>query len=204
MGSKIDIALNSWEIQALNFHYPDDNLSAAVDIKAATVPSKSRWQAMPESTFYPGLYSASGYDLMTILFRLMCRPNPQVELGPVDCSVALVLCDLELPDEPIVYVTDAFCDLTGYSKPEILGRNCRFLQSNNHSPKGNSTVATETLPKTATSRMRLAVDARKEIQINVVNYRKNGQAFNNLLSIIPLTLDDSGYQYAVGFAVEIP
>ncbi|KAG5922041.1 hypothetical protein E4U42_005615 [Claviceps africana] len=204
MGSNIDIAMNPWEREALNFYFPDDNLSAAVDIKAATVPSKSRWQEMPHSAFYPGLYSASGYDLMTILFRLMCRPNPQVELGPVDCSVALVLCDLELPDEPIVYATDAFCDLTGYSKPEILGRNCRFLQANNDEPKGNPSAAPEPLPKTETSRIRQAIDARKEIQINVVNYRKNGEIFNNLLSIIPLTLDDSGYQYAVGFAVEVP
>ncbi|KAG5997323.1 hypothetical protein E4U43_002668 [Claviceps pusilla] len=201
MGSNVEVAMNPWEIHALDYHFPDDHLSTGVDIKPATVPS--RWRAMPDTTFYPGLYSASGYDLMTILFRLMCRPNPQVELGPVDCSVALVLCDLELPDEPIVYATDAFCELTGYEKSEILGRNCRFLQSPNLNPDGTSTVAPKSHNKTATTQMRQAVSGRKEIQLNVVNYRKNGQIFNNLISIIPLTLDDTGYQYAVGFAVEV-
>ncbi|KAG6006201.1 hypothetical protein E4U21_007240 [Claviceps maximensis] len=203
MRSNVEIAMNPWEIHALKYHYPEDHLPSALDIKAATVPNTSRWRAMPDSAFYPGLYSASGYDLMTILLRLMCRPNPQVELGPVDCSVALVLCDLELPDQPIVYATDAFCDLTGYSKSEILGRNCRFLQSPNQTRKGNSPVAPNSHNKTATSRMREAVDGRTEIQLNVVNYRKNGQEFTNCISIIPLTLDDSGYQYAVGFAVEV-
>lgn len=159
---------------------------------------------MPDPVFYPGLYSASGYDLMTILFRLMGRPNPQVELGPVDCSVALVLCDLEVPDEPIVYATDAFCDLTGYSKPEILGRNCRFLQFASPNSKSKSSIQTKLHGKSTASRMRSAINERKEIQLKVVNYRKNGQKFNNLISIIPLTLDDSHHHYAVGFAVEVP
>ena len=29
---------------------------------------------------------------------------------------------------PLVYVNAAFCDITGYSKAEAHGRNCRFLQ----------------------------------------------------------------------------
>ncbi|GAB0131713.1 hypothetical protein EsDP_00000174 [Epichloe bromicola] len=203
MMSNVEVAMNPWELQALNYQFPDNPLSAVVDLKQASVPKRSKWRAMADPVFYPGLYSNSGYDLMTILFRLMGRPNPQIELGPVDCSVALVLCDLELPDEPIVYAADAFCDLTGYSKSEILGRNCRFLQSPNHSSKPKSSAAAKSHGKTAGSRMRHAINDRIEIQLNVVNYRKNGQKFNNLLTIIPLTLDDSGYQYAVGFAVEV-
>ena len=29
---------------------------------------------------------------------------------------------------PIVYASPGFYELTGYSKAEVLGRNCRFLQ----------------------------------------------------------------------------
>ncbi len=36
--------------------------------------------------------------------------------------------DNTLPDCPLVYVSDGFCDLTGYQPEEILGHNCRFLQ----------------------------------------------------------------------------
>ncbi|KQQ32535.1 hypothetical protein ASF58_24345 [Methylobacterium sp. Leaf125] len=40
----------------------------------------------------------------------------------------MVITDPRLPDNPIVYVNDAFVKLTGYARDEILGRNCRFLQ----------------------------------------------------------------------------
>lgn len=43
---------------------------------------------------------------------------------PITTTVA----DNTLPDCPLVYVSDGFCDLTGYQPEEILGHNCRFLQ----------------------------------------------------------------------------
>ena len=36
--------------------------------------------------------------------------------------------DPTLPDCPIVFTSDAFLELTGYTREEVLGRNCRFLQ----------------------------------------------------------------------------
>jgi PAS domain-containing protein len=36
--------------------------------------------------------------------------------------------DPTLPDNPIVYVSQGFLDLTGYTLDQVLGRNCRFLQ----------------------------------------------------------------------------
>ncbi|OAA51832.1 cellulose signaling associated protein ENVOY [Metarhizium rileyi] len=157
---------------------------------------------MSDPVFYPGLYSATGFDMMAILLSVVNRPNPQVEIGAVDCSVALVLCDLEKPDHPIVYASDAFCDLTGYSQAEILGQNCRFLQK----PCPGSRDMSKPKPnhdKAAASRMRYALQAGREIQLQVVNYRKDGQRFNNFISIIPVRLDHSGYRYAVGLLVEV-
>lgn len=40
----------------------------------------------------------------------------------------VTITDNRLPDNPIVYCNAAFLDLTGYTKNEVLGRNCRFLQ----------------------------------------------------------------------------
>jgi PAS domain-containing protein len=40
----------------------------------------------------------------------------------------MVLADPNLADCPVVYCNDAFCEMTGYARAEILGRNCRFLQ----------------------------------------------------------------------------
>ena len=43
-------------------------------------------------------------------------------------TVAAVVSDPRLPDNPIVACNDAFVRLTGYPLAEILGRNCRFLR----------------------------------------------------------------------------
>lgn len=39
-----------------------------------------------------------------------------------------VISDPSIPDCPIVFASDGFCEMTGYDRYEILGRNCRFLQ----------------------------------------------------------------------------
>lgn len=42
--------------------------------------------------------------------------------------------DPQLPDNPIVYASDSFIDLTGYERNQVLGRNCRFLQGPDTDP----------------------------------------------------------------------
>lgn len=42
---------------------------------------------------------------------------------------------------------------------------------------------------------------RDEIQLYITNYKKNGQGFTNLLSMIPIRLPDDETQYAVGLHV---
>ena len=41
---------------------------------------------------------------------------------------SIVIVDATLPDTPLIHVNDAFVALTGYSRAEALGQNCRFLQ----------------------------------------------------------------------------
>uniref|UniRef100_A0A0D9UXN9 PAS domain-containing protein n=1 Tax=Leersia perrieri TaxID=77586 RepID=A0A0D9UXN9_9ORYZ len=48
-----------------------------------------------------------------------------LSLGRIKQS--FVLTDPHLPDMPIIYASDAFLSLTGYSREEILGCNCKFL-----------------------------------------------------------------------------
>ena len=42
--------------------------------------------------------------------------------------------DPALPDNPIIFASKGFLDLSGYSLENILGRNCRFLQGNSTPP----------------------------------------------------------------------
>ena len=40
----------------------------------------------------------------------------------------MIVTDPRQYDNPIVFANDAFLHLTGYSRLEVMGRNCRFLQ----------------------------------------------------------------------------
>ncbi|RUA22478.1 PAS domain-containing protein [Billgrantia gudaonensis] len=47
----------------------------------------------------------------------------------VEASVnGVTIADMRQPDIPLIYVNGAFERITGYSRDEVLGRNCRFLQ----------------------------------------------------------------------------
>ncbi|ERT01911.1 hypothetical protein HMPREF1624_00206 [Sporothrix schenckii ATCC 58251] len=164
--------------------------------------------------FFPGMYCPSGFDLMKILYCVVARPHPAIDLGPVDASCPIVLCDLYLPDTPIVYASHSFLALTGYSLDEVLGRNCRFLQ-------WPGTVQEPTVPPTAPSTpspyvqpavrqlLHQSVKHNREMQLEVNNFRKDGSAFVNFLSVVPIYWDDGGdgdrnrhprrHRYSVGF-----
>ena len=66
--------------------------------------------------------------MLRALMQVATRKNPEIEIGAVDLSCAFVVCDVTQHDCPIIYVSEIFERLTGYSKFEVLGRNCRFLQ----------------------------------------------------------------------------
>lgn len=126
------------------------------------------------------------------------RPNPRIDLGPVDDSCPLILCDMTLPDQPIVYASPAFSYMTGYTFDEIRGHNCRFLQAPDgqvHAGTPRRYVEKETIRK-----MQKALEKRREIQLEVVNFKKNGQSFVNVLTMIPVMVN--GREHCVGFQCE--
>lgn len=44
-----------------------------------------------------------------------------------DCHFSVSIADPLLPDAPIIAVSEGFCELTGYGRETVVGRNCRFL-----------------------------------------------------------------------------
>ena len=73
-------------------------------------------------------------------------------------SSGVTIVDVRLPDQPLVYANDAFVQLAGFPREEVLGRNCRFLQGPD----------TETA---AVTRLRNAVDRGEEVQVTLLNHR---------------------------------
>ena len=60
--------------------------------------------------------------------QILMEPDFRLIEALIHSQQNFVLSDPSLPDNPIVYCSDGFCNLTGYKRQFILGRNCRFLQ----------------------------------------------------------------------------
>ncbi|KDN50830.1 hypothetical protein K437DRAFT_221828, partial [Tilletiaria anomala UBC 951] len=162
----------------------------------------------PPSAAPPGtiplesIYSASGFDMLKALMRVASRPNPCVKIGPVDLSCSFTVADATLPDQPLIYCSDTFCRLTGYARSELYGRNCRLLQSpDGIVQQGSERTSTD---NQAVAHIRKYVGNKKECQASLINYRKDGQPFINLVTIVPITWDDTDtIKYLVGFQVDL-
>jgi sigma-B regulation protein RsbU (phosphoserine phosphatase) len=85
----------------------------------------------------------------------------------------ITIADARIPDRPLIYVNAGFERLTGYSRDEVIGRNCRFLQ-------GAGTEAD------TVTELRNAIRAGREITVEILNYRKDGTPFWNRLAITPV------------------
>lgn len=167
-------------------------------VNGETAKEPSTQQVIPQ---YRNAYSSSGFDMMGVLIRVATRPKPQINIGAVDMSCAFVVCDVTQHDLPIVYCSDIFERLTGYTKHEILGRNCRFLQA----PDGKiqAGVKRKYVDDQSVLRIKNMINQRQEAQISLINYRKGGQPFMNLLTMIPITWDSDEIKYFVGFQVDL-
>ena len=99
--------------------------------------------------------------------------------------MALCVVDPYLDDNPIVYVNEAFVELTGFPREETIGRNCRFLQGENTDPA-------------AIEKIRAAMKRETVTVIDILNYRKDGSAFWNALHIGPIYDEQDKLAYFYG------
>nr|AML78744.1 putative LOV domain-containing protein [Neckera douglasii] len=155
----------------------------------------------PGTGNYTGIYSSSGFDLLGALVRIATRPNPQINIGPVDTGCSFTVTDARKYDQPIIFASPNFSRLTGYENHEIIGRNCRFLQAPGGKVRQGS--KRQYTDSSAVWHLKSLILAGKESQASVINYRKNGTPFINLVTVIPITWDSDEIAYFVGFQVDL-
>ncbi len=88
-------------------------------------------------------------------------------------TAPMVLSDPHQLDCPMVAVNQAFVDLTLYPAAEAVGRNCRFLQGAN-------------TDLDSTRHIRTCLQAGQGCIEWIVNYRRDGTMFWNLLFVSPV------------------
>jgi PAS domain S-box-containing protein len=93
-------------------------------------------------------------------------------------------------DTPIEIANPAFCSLTGYPESEIVGRNCRFL-------------AGEATEQWLTDQIRSAIDRRRPVLVDILNYRRDGTPFRNGVMVTPLFDEDGELVFFYGSQVDL-
>jgi two-component system, NtrC family, sensor kinase len=109
-------------------------------------------------------------------------------MGASSCGITIA--DAGLPDMPLIYINDAFEHITGYPVPEVIGRNCRFLQGNDRNQPGVAEV-------------RNSLRAGKDCTVVLRNYRKDGSMFWNELFMSPIFSDSGKLTHYVGIQTDV-
>ncbi|KAJ7562929.1 hypothetical protein O6H91_03G089500 [Diphasiastrum complanatum] len=115
-----------------------------------------------------------GIDLATTLERI---------------EKSFVITDPRLPDNPIIFASDSFLELTEYNREEVLGRNCRLLQGLDTDP---ATVKV----------IRDAIKEQRETTVQLLNYTKSGKSFWNLFHLQPMRDKKGDLQYFIGVQLD--
>lgn len=102
------------------------------------------------------------------------RPLTRALISAVQHSTeAMVLSDPHQADHPLIAANGAFASMTGYGLDQIIGHNCRFLQ-------GKST------DRGTSQRIKVAIKEEAGCIEWIVNHRKDGRPFWNLLFLSPV------------------
>ncbi|MGR3322504.1 MAG: PAS domain-containing protein [Pseudooceanicola sp.] len=92
-------------------------------------------------------------------------------------TLAVVMTDPNVDDNPITYVNQAFLNTTQFTREFVIGRNCRFLQG------------PETEPEQV-QKIREGLAAGGEFEVTITNHKADGTPFRNHVIVSPVFGDD--------------
>jgi PAS domain S-box-containing protein len=151
-------------------------------------------------TGFPLSGSGSDESLALVVFLRLDppddAPDPEAylqalrERAVIATDITFSITDPRQPDNPLVWVNPSFTRVTGYPAEEAVGQNCRFLQGPATDPE-------------ALADIRTALAEQRGLTTTVLNYRKDGTAFWNQLSISPVFDGDGELVSFVGVQTDV-
>lgn len=119
------------------------------------------------------------------------KQDLQLLTKALDASISgIIITDNGQPDNPIIYCNKAFEEMTGYTRAEIIGHNCRFLQKEDRAQKARITL-------------REAIENGEKSVVEIRNYKKDGTLFWNELYMSPIAGSDGEVAYFIGVQNDI-
>ena len=118
------------------------------------------------------------------------RQAPFLASALAEVENGITIADPNLEDNPLVYVNDAFTRMTGYTRAETLGRNCRFLQGHLRDQPG-------------IQKIRSALARGVDCTTMLTNIRKDGETFENRLRLRPIRAIDGTISHIIGIQDDV-
>jgi len=159
-------------------------LQANEYVRYDDLPLKTRDGRKVDVEFVSNVYLVNGARVIQCNIRdVTVRLQAEAALRMRDRAIqavtqGILITDATQDDHPIVYASPGFERLSGYSAAEVIGRNCRFLQGPGSDP-------------TARTKLHEAVRRGEACTVELLNFRKDGTAFWNLLALSPV-IDAAG------------
>jgi len=142
--------------------------------------------AGPKKGEYTPLPMPSGFGPV----KTLMEPDYRLMSALSGSQQNFAISDPSLPDNPIVYVSQGFLDLTGYTLDQVLGRNCRFLQG-----PGTDQAAVDVIRK--------GVREGTDTSVCLLNYKADGSPFWNQFFVAALRDAENNVVNFVGVQCEV-
>ena len=105
-------------------------------------------------------------------------------------KTSIIITDAQRSDNPIIYANKSFCELTGFSINEVIGKNCRFLQGEN-------------TQQSKVDKINKAISQQTAITTTLTNYKKDGCEFKNELTMSPIVNEKGIVTHFLGIQSDV-